>query len=119
MTKHAWELVHTIIRLKLESQQSHIVIDSTSVLRRDRVNLVKFLRSHMSSHSQIVGLVFAPTLETTLKQNQQRENVVPEEYIRNKLQALKSHPPSYEEGFDKLLIVNNDLGLRIEVPDGL
>lgn len=113
VTRQAWDIVHAIVKAKLRSRQENVCIDSTAAKRRDRSNLIHFIRSHMPEDTKIVGLFFAPTYEVLYERNENRERRVPVDVIKNMMHAIKSAPPSLSEGFDEIVEVVNDLKIKI------
>lgn len=113
VTSGAWNVVYSLVKAKLLTGQPNIIVDGTCAKRKDRRNLLKFVRTWMPDNAVVTGLVFAPKLETLIERDAARERTVGEEVIQRMLQSLKSAPPSLEDGFDHLLVINNDMNLKI------
>lgn len=62
----------------------------------------QILRSVLEERCMRICVYFRPPLKDILKQNQMREEPIPEEQIRKLYQAQKK--PVLEEGFDKIII---------------
>ncbi len=83
-----------------------VIYDATNISRKQRKEIIALARS--KGFTEIIGLWVNTKLEICLKRNQQRHRQVPEAIILNMYQQLREVPPSYEEGFDRLLYYQNN-----------
>lgn len=102
-----WDVVRAIVKAKLVSHQSRIVIDATHCRLRDRRNMLMFIRTWGHSEMRVAGLVFCPAFEEMVRRNASRPRQVPVEVIKRHLHLFKSAPPTVEDGFDVIQIVED------------
>ncbi|PLS81281.1 hypothetical protein CYG49_02425 [Candidatus Saccharibacteria bacterium] len=82
-----------------------VVFDGTYTRRRDRVSTIKLLRENGAK--QIVAYWIQAPLETCLVRNSTRSKVVPDAAIKKMHNRLNLNPPTPEEGFDEVVVIDN------------
>lgn len=98
-----WRVIRAVIRAKIESGLSEtLVIDATNAKRKDRVAMINDVRSWIKPEDTVEGIYFDVPKQTLLERNASRDRQVPRHAIDAQYSALKSNPPTVEDGFDAL-----------------
>lgn len=97
-----WQRLYSQIRAVLRG--GSVIIDGSGTNPMYRRQDIELYRSWGAE--RIVGVVFVAPLEVALARNAEREKPVPEEGIRHFYELLSEYPPSIEEGFDDLFVVD-------------
>ncbi|TMA91010.1 MAG: ATP-binding protein [Deltaproteobacteria bacterium] len=74
-----------------------VVVDNTNPRAADRAPLIELARRY---EARVVGYLFEPGIQDSLRRNAAREPQVPKVAIFTT--AKKLQPPSFEEGFDEI-----------------
>lgn len=90
--------LHRRIREDLKNGVS-VIYDATNINKKKRI---AFLKELVNIPCYIECLIVATPYETCIRQNTERERVVPEDVIRRMYLAWQ--PPDYREGFSKISI---------------
>lgn len=100
-------LVYKIAMSNLKSALSQqipvIYWDATSVKRRDRRKMTKLIKQ---ANYDVIGIWFDLPKETLKERNANRDRQVDESVIDRMWKQLNDNPPSLEEGFDQIIIIN-------------
>lgn len=96
-----FKILHSRIKQDLLAGWN-VIYDATNINKKKRAAFLDELK-HIPCQKKCV--VFMTPYELCLKQNQNRERVVPDRVIWN--MYLRWSPPDYSEGFDDILIVYN------------
>lgn len=94
-----WRLVHE--RLKDALAEKDVVVDATYTKQRDRRELIE--RARGAGADEVVAYWFDTPIGVCLERNRGRSRVVPEMVIANMYRRLCLHPPTPEEGFDRIV----------------
>lgn len=78
-----------------------VVLDATFVESWKRKDMISFL--HEAGASPIIGVYADVPLEVAKERNQGRDRIVPADVLEWMHRKLQSEPPSFEEGFDALI----------------
>lgn len=92
--------MHYLLRRRIQLQRPVTYIDATNLTRRDRKPFIKLAQA---SGCEIEALYFDIPLEVCKARNLGRGRVVPEHALD--LMAAKLVPPSLEEGFTRVEVV--------------
>ena len=103
-----WPVIYAILKTKLEAAESPVIFDATNAKRKDRRKLLNFIKTHLSeSEANIYGVYFAVNRAEAIKRNSMRERQVSPGVIDKMLSALKSAPPSTDEGFTQIILIED------------
>lgn len=97
-----WQRLYSQIRAVLRG--GSVIVDGSGTNPMYRRQDIELYRSWGAE--RIVGVVFVAPLEVALARNAQREKPVPEEGIRRFYDLMATYPPSLDEGFDELIIID-------------
>lgn len=92
--------VRFLLRQRIRLQREVTYIDATNLTRRDRRPFIKIAHAH---NCEIEALFFDVPLDFCKARNLARARVVPEHALD--LMAAKLEPPSLEEGFTRVEVV--------------
>lgn len=101
MEKTVWELVYE--RAVEAVAYGGVILDATNTKPKDRVSIIKHLRQY--GVGEIVALWFDVPFEIASERNATRERKVPITVLEKMQRRLAAQPPTYAEGFDKILKV--------------
>ena len=101
-----WE-VHNHLIQSAVSKGYDIVVDNTNIKRKDRKNIIGLIRAYQMSEYEIIAVEIECDLEKCLERNFKRTRVVPKEVIAR--YALSYTSPSLDEGFDRLVVIDNNI----------
>lgn len=94
------------------NENKDVIYDATNLNRKRRINLIKQVKKAVkNTELKINGVVFAVPYETCLERNNARDRKVPEEVIKRMMKSFE--PPSLNEGFDSINIVNKHNLLKL------
>ena len=82
-------------------------MDNTNIKRKDRKNIIDLIRKYQMSEYEIIAVEIECDLEKCLERNFKRTRVVPKEVIAR--YALSYTSPSLDEGFDRLVVIDNNI----------
>lgn len=97
-----WQRLYSQIRAVLRG--GSVIVDGSGTNPMYRRQDIELYRSWGAE--RIVGVVFVAPLEVALARNAQREKPVPEEGIRRFYDLMATYPPSLDEGFDELIVID-------------
>ncbi len=97
-----WQRLYSQIRAVLRG--GSVIIDGSGTNPLYRRQDIELYRSWGAE--RVVGVVFNVPLGVALARNAQREKPVPEEGIQHFYELLTEYPPSLEDGFDELYLVD-------------
>ena len=80
----------------------NVIYDATNCRGVYRYKILDAVREHVN---KIICIMFTTSMSICLKNNQNRDRVVPEEVIERMYFTLKNHPPTIIEGYDAILRV--------------
>lgn len=89
-----------LLRRRIELQRPVTYVDATNITRRDRKPFLEIAHAH---RCEIEALYFDVPLEICKARNRGRDRIVPEHALD--LMAAKLVPPSIEEGFTRVEVV--------------
>jgi predicted kinase len=98
-----FEIARTLLRHRIELDRPATYIDATNLTRKDRKAWIEMAREH---HCRIEALWFDVPLGICKARNAERRRVVPDRILD--LMAARFVPPSLEEGFDRIQLVNRE-----------
>lgn len=101
-----WQ-IHTHLIQSAVSMGYDIVIDNTSVKEKDRKTIIELIRKYQKTEYEIIAVEMRCDLEKCLERNFKRTRVVPKDIIKR--YALFYTSPSLKEGFDRLVVVDNNI----------
>jgi predicted kinase len=99
--------LRSLLRARLIARMPWNYVDATNLSPRERRQWIHMARGF---GYEVHAVFFDVPLEVCLERNRRRERVVPEETLRR--MAAKLRPPTFEEGFSKLVVV------RVKRKDG-
>lgn len=97
-----WQRLYSQIRAVLRG--GSVVVDGSGTNPLYRRQDIELYRSWGAE--RVIGVVFAAPIEVALARNAKREKPVPEEGIRHFYELLMEFPPSVEDGFDEVYVVD-------------
>lgn len=97
-----WQRLYSQIRAVLRG--GSVIVDGSGTNPMYRRQDIELYRSWGAV--RVIGVVFIAPLEVALARNAEREKPVPEEGIRHFYELLSEYPPSLEDGFDELFVVD-------------
>ncbi|MFQ5816642.1 MAG: AAA family ATPase [Terriglobia bacterium] len=98
--EYIFSALRTLLRLRLLLGQPVSYVDATHLTRRERAGYFALARRFGSA---IEALYFDVPLEVCLERNRQRRRRVPDDKLRE--MAARLEPPSVEEGFRRVVVV--------------
>ena len=101
-----WEVHNHLIQTAV-SKGYDIVVDNTNIKQKDRKNIINLIRKYQISEYEIIAVEMRCDLEKCLERNFKRRRVVPKEVIGR--YALSYTSPSLDEGFDRLVVIDNNI----------
>ena len=104
-SNQAWDRIHRLIR-EYAGINIEFVIDSSQALRISRRRLTQYIRQVAPSYEIICVFVNAP-FEECKKRNRLRRRTVSEKHLREYYDSVMKNPPSREDGYDKIVVVDN------------
>lgn len=84
---------------------SGVVIDMTYSRQRDRRQAVLFCRQHGAE--EVIAYWFNTPLSIAQRRNNLRDRNVPDRVLAIMSTRLQIMPPSLDEGFDKIIVIEN------------
>lgn len=97
-----WQRLYSQIRAVLRG--GSVIVDGSGTNPMYRRQDIELYRSWGAE--RVIGVVFVAPLEVALERNAARPKPVPEEGIRHFYELLMEYPPSLEDGFDEVYIVD-------------
>lgn len=92
-------LVWSIFKDRLtKSTADMIFLDATFARRKDRTNMLKFIKESIPCE-EVAAIYFDVDILTAKERNQNRSRQVPEEVIDSMYSRLQAFPPTLDEGF--------------------
>lgn len=101
-----WQ-IHTHLIQNAVSRGQDIVIDNTSVKEKERKSIIELIRKYQKTEYEIIAVEMRCDLEKCLERNFKRTRNVPKDIIKR--YALFYTSPSLKEGFDRLVVVDNNI----------
>ena len=92
--------LRSLLRARLIARMPWNYVDATNLSPRERRQWIHMARG---LGYEVHAVFFDVPLEVCLERNQRRERVVPEDALRR--MAAKLRPPTFEEGFTKVVVV--------------
>lgn len=90
----------------IDSLKRHgVVIDMTNSRQRDRRQAVKFCREHGAT--DVVAYWFNTPLSVARERNRGRSRTVPDRVVEVMAGRLQMHPPSLDEGYDRMVVIED------------
>jgi len=89
-----------LLRARLMARMPMNYVDATNLSPKERRHWVRLAREF---GYEMHAVYFDVPLDTCLERNQKRQRVVPEEVMQR--MAAKLRPPTFEEGFAKIIVV--------------
>ena len=96
-------LFHERVRRGLDNRG--VVLDMTYSRQGDRLRAVEFCRSHGAS--EVIAYWFNTPLSVAKQRNATRRRVVPEQALHAMAYRLQLHPPTLDEGYDRMVVIEN------------
>lgn len=97
-----WQRLYSQIRAVLRG--GSVIVDGSGTNPMFRRQDIELYRSWGAQ--RVIGVVFVAPLEVALARNAEREKPVPEEGIHHFYELLTEYPPSAEDGFDEIYVVD-------------
>lgn len=97
-----WQRLYSQIRAVLRG--GSVIVDGSGTNPMYRRQDIELYRSWGAE--RVVGVVFVVPIEVALARNAQRDRPVPESGIRHFYNLLVTYPPSLEDGFDELYVID-------------
>lgn len=97
-----WQRLYSQIRAVLRG--GSVIVDGSGTNPMYRRQDIELYRSWGAK--RVVGVVFTAPLEVALARNADRQKPVPEDGIKHFYELLTTYPPSLEEGFDELFVID-------------
>lgn len=101
-----WQ-IHTNLIQNAVSRGQDIIVDNTSIKEKERKSIIELIREYQKSEYEIIAVEIRCDLEKCLDRNFKRSRVVPKEVIAR--YSLFYTSPSLKEGFDRLVVVDNNI----------
>lgn len=101
----AWEMVHAAAAAQIAKGEGCIV-DGTHANKKWRADDVRYYKK--MGAASVVAMYVYTSEETALARNSNRERKVPESVIVRMHNAISEDPPTVEEGFDGVMVIDND-----------
>lgn len=92
--------LRSLLRARLVARMPWNYVDATNLSPRERHGWIKMAREF---GFEVHAVFFDVPLEVCMERNQRRARIVPEDVMRR--MAAKLRPPSFEEGFSKIIVV--------------
>jgi predicted kinase len=92
--------LRSLLRARLIARMPWNYVDATNLSPRERRQWIRMARS---LGYEVHAVFFDVPLEVCLERNRKRERVVPEDIMQR--MAAKLKPPTFEEGFSKVIVV--------------
>lgn len=92
--------LRSLLRARLIAKMPWNYVDATNLSPHERRQWIKMSKSF---GFEVHAVYFDVPLEVCLERNRKRERVVPEDVMRKMAQKLR--PPTFEEGFSKIVVV--------------
>jgi predicted kinase len=89
-----------LLRARLMARMPMNYVDATNLSPKERRHWVRLAREF---GYEMHAVYFDVPLDTCLERNQKRQRIVPEEVMQR--MAAKLRPPTFEEGFAKIIVV--------------
>lgn len=97
-----WQRLYSQIRAVLRG--GSVIIDGSGTNPMYRRQDIELYRSWGAE--RVVGVVFVAPLKVAIARNAEREKPVPEDGIRHFYDLLVAYPPSLEDGFDEVYVID-------------
>lgn len=97
-----WQRLYSQIQAVLRG--GSVIVDGAGTNPMYRRQDIELYRSWGAT--RVVGAVFVAPLEVALERNAQRAKPIPEDGVRHRFEMLSQFPPSPEEGFDELIVID-------------
>lgn len=82
-----------------------VVLDMTYSRKRDRLQAVEFCRTHGAT--EVIAYWFNTPVAIAKQRNSGRSRVVPERALEAMAHRLQLTPPSLDEGYDRMVVIEN------------
>ncbi len=92
--------LRSLLRARMVARMPWNYVDATNLSPRERHGWIKMAREF---GYEVHAVFFDVPLEVCMERNQRRARVVPEDVMHR--MAAKLRPPSFEEGFSKIIVV--------------
>jgi predicted kinase len=92
--------LRSLLRARLIAKMPWNYVDATNLSPHERRQWIKMARGF---GYEVHAVFFDVPLETCLERNRRRERQVPEDVMKQMAQKLK--PPTFKEGFSKIIVV--------------
>jgi len=103
----AWDEIHrrieAMVGIGLE-----FVVDSAQALQVSRRRLTQYIRQVAPSYKIVCVFVNTP-YKKCARNNRLRDRVVPEDKLKEYYDNVMNSPPSRDDGYDEVIVVNNAL----------
>ena len=96
-------LAESKLKWNLDNGAPIIVWDNTSITPKYRKVVIELAKK---ANYRVLCVFFNTPLDVCLSRNKNRSRVVPEDVIRNMHNNITLNPPTKEEGFDDIIVVN-------------
>lgn len=100
---HVFQVLRQRVVASLK-QGEDVVVDATNITKRERATYIK-LAKNLDNPPKILAAILDTEYIETLRRNNQRERVVPEDVIARMRKRYQK--PTKEEGFDEIITVMN------------
>lgn len=104
-SNEAWDLIHEKIK-NLTSINIEFVVDSAQALQISRRRLTQYIRQ-VAPGFEIVCVFVKTPLEECKRRNRLRRRTVPEKQLEEYYNTIMSNPPSRDDGYDRVVVVDN------------
>lgn len=81
------------------------VLDMTYSRKKDRLQAVQFCRDHGAT--EVVAYWFSTPLSVARARNAGRSRIVPEPVLYAMASRLQNNPPSLDEGYDRIVVIED------------
>ena len=82
------------------------IFNSTNADKTSRAQAIEQARNNGAEI--VFGLYVKVMLETALERNANRQRHVPQAVILRMFESLRDNPPSVDDGFDEVFVIDND-----------
>jgi predicted kinase len=98
------KLAEEQLKSNLSNKTPVIFWDNTSAKRKYRKSIIDLAKM---SNYKIIAIYWDIPLQTCLERNKSRARMVPEDVILKMYNSIKEIPPTKNEGFDDIIVINN------------
>jgi predicted kinase len=101
--------LRSLLRARMIARMPSNYVDATNLSPKERRHWIRMAREF---GYEVHAVYFDVPLETCLERNRKRQRVVPEDVMQR--MAAKLRPPSFDEGFAKIIVVR----VKHKLPEG-